>query len=264
MASAPPGVGVGRRGSTTSLPPIQVIDTAKVDLSCKRSEVLRGEGVPYATPAYDGAAGPGAEDGNAARGPQVREIRRRRASSVAVPHTLNVSLPRVSMGLATGMMVKKNVRGVQGPSWRGRPLLLARAIAAELSSEQVLVSGSTWFALSDSELRTVSCVGAHETFIHDAAFLTHRGIRNEEMLLYELEKAGAVERQHAAIDTTKVTLESTLTLFLSRMPPERRIPALLVMLRGWSIEPPPRPPGIADDVYITMLQRRLQADPAFN
>eukprot|EP00796_Vickermania_ingenoplastis_P012414 gene12414-biopygen9126 len=94
MASAPPGVGVGRRGSTTSLPPIQVIGTAKVDLSCKRSEVLRGEGVPYATPAYDGAAGPGAEGTNAARGPQVREIRRRRASSVAVPHTLNVAAAR--------------------------------------------------------------------------------------------------------------------------------------------------------------------------
>eukprot|EP00796_Vickermania_ingenoplastis_P012413 gene12413-biopygen9125 len=84
------------------------------------------------------------------------------------------------------------------------------------------------------------------------------------MLLYELEKAGPVERQHAAIDTTKVTLESTLTLFLSRMPPERRIPALLVMLRGRSTEPPTQPLGIPDDVYITMLLRRMQADPAFN
>eukprot|EP00796_Vickermania_ingenoplastis_P012396 gene12396-biopygen9114 len=37
-------VGVGRRGSTTSLPPIQVIDTAKVDLSSSGRRSCSGQG----------------------------------------------------------------------------------------------------------------------------------------------------------------------------------------------------------------------------
>lgn len=183
------------------------------------------------------------------------------------PHRLKTV--RMRMGLSTGLVTAvkeepKRFQEVTLLSYRGQCVVEAMRIATEVNPGYILVSVSTWYALSAAECRNIALVGCFSRRMTDCRTLNllKYEVDWSELLIITFDIHTLLARDDAeSLGTIHVANPyETLQAVLQRVPIAKRIELIISLSRAWGVAQAFREPFVSDAAYCqTMMDHLLDS-----